>query len=93
MYERNVNLYDRMNKMYDKMIKYLTSKNGYDLGKSTYTVETFRDYDESPEFYVSAHVKGIVRRRDGYVLKDPEILIVCEDGEAQLCGVFGAMAH
>ena len=81
--------------MFDKMIKYLTSKNGYDLGKSTYTVETFRDYDyeESSEFYVSAHVKGIVRRRDGYVLKDPEILIVCEDGEAQLCGVFGAMAH
>ena len=79
--------------MFDKMIKFLTSENGYDLGKSTYTVETFKDDDESPEFYVSAHVKGIVRRRDGYILKDPEILIVCEDGEAQLCGVFGAMAH
>lgn len=78
--------------MFDKMIKYLTSENGYDLGNSTYTVETFKD-DESSGFYVSAYVKGIVRRRDGYILKDPVIVIECEDGEAHLFGVFGAMTH
>lgn len=78
--------------MFDKMIKFLTSENGYDLGKSTYTVETVKD-DKSPVFYVCAYVKGIVRRRDGYVLKNPSILIECENGEAHLFGVFGAMAH
>lgn len=78
--------------MFNKMIKYLTSENGYDLGNSTYTVETFRD-DKSPEFYVNAYVKGIVRRRDGYILKNPIITILCENGEAHLFGVFGAMTH
>lgn len=78
--------------MYDKMINYLTSKNGYDLGKSTYTVETIKD-DRSSRFFVNVYVKGIVRSRDGRILKDPGIMIECKDGEAHLFGVFGAMSR
>ena len=43
--------------MFDEMINFLTSKNGYNLNNSTYTVETQKDVDC---FYVIAHVKGIV---------------------------------
>lgn len=73
--------------MYDKMIKFLTSKNGYDLENSTYTVETFKDVDC---FYVTVHVRGTVCK-DGFQILDPDIVIECDGQSAMLVGVYGGM--
>lgn len=73
--------------MFDEMINFLTSKNGYNLNNSTYTVETQKDVDC---FYVIAHVKGIVYK-NGFQILNPDIVIACDGQSGMLMGVYGGI--